>query len=153
MDSPNLTRWADERLAWRSLSHNVSTMSPLRLANQGIGRICCGDFEIVDMAVYIERDRLSAQPCYGRPMLSRLHWGVLVHYRCEFGSDLRFDSRCFFPCVGRLKRVLCACSEKNVCGYYGPSPLCISCVYRLLASMAVVFRESSNLPRSCVAFF
>ena len=49
-----------------------------------------------------------------------------------------------FSCVGRLRRVLCACSEKGVCRQYGPSPLCISCIYQLLASMAVLFRESST---------
>ena len=31
------------------------------------------------------------------------------------------------PCVGRLKRVLCACSEKGVCRQYRPSPFCITC--------------------------
>ena len=35
LDSPTLTRLAEDRLAWRSLSHNVSTMSPLRLPSQG----------------------------------------------------------------------------------------------------------------------
>ena len=34
MDSPTLTRRAEDRLAWRSLSHIVSTMSPLRLSTQ-----------------------------------------------------------------------------------------------------------------------
>ena len=47
--------------------------------------------------------------------------------------------------VGRLRRVICACSEKGVCRQYEPSPLCTSCIYRLLASMAVLFRESSTL--------
>ena len=57
-------------------------------------------------------------------------------------SDLIVD---IFFCVGRLRRVLCACSEKGVCRQYGPSPLCMSCIYRLLASMVVLFRESSTL--------
>ena len=42
LDTPNLTRWAEERLAWRSLLLNVSTMSPLHLPSQGISLICFG---------------------------------------------------------------------------------------------------------------
>ena len=57
-------------------------------------------------------------------------------------SDLIGD---VFSCVGRLRRVLFACSEKGVCRQYRPSPLCISCIYRLLTSMAVLFQESSTL--------
>ena len=34
LDSPNLTRLAEDRPAWRSLSHDVSIMSPLRLHSQ-----------------------------------------------------------------------------------------------------------------------
>ena len=36
LDSPTMTRLAEDRPAWRSLSYNVSTMSPLRLPSQGI---------------------------------------------------------------------------------------------------------------------
>ena len=35
IDSPTLTRLAEDRPAWRSLSFDVSTMSPLRLHSQG----------------------------------------------------------------------------------------------------------------------
>ena len=41
---------------------------------------------------------MSLQLCYGRPFLSRPHREVLVHCRCELGSALRFDSRCFLLC-------------------------------------------------------
>ena len=51
-------------------------------------------------------------------------------------SDLKAD---VFSCVDRLKRVLFACSEKGVCRQYRPSPLCKSCIYRLLSSMAALF--------------
>ena len=70
----------------------------------------------------------------------------LVHCRLElfFSSDFRFDRRCFHLC-GRLKRVLFAFSEKGVCRQYRPSPLCISCIYQLLASMALLIQESSTL--------
>ena len=52
-----------------------------------------------------------------------------------------------FSRVGRLKRVLFACSEKGMCRQHRsrPSPLCTSCIYRLLASRAVLFQESSTL--------
>ena len=50
-----------------------------------------------------------------------------------------------FFCMGRLRRVLFACSEKGLCRQYRPSPLCISCICRLSASMAVPFQESSTL--------
>ena len=58
-----------------------------------------------------------------------------------------------FSCVGRLKRVLFPCSEKGVCRQYRPFPLCISCIYRLLASMAVLFQESSKLLCGLRCFF
>ena len=35
LDSPTLTRLAEDRPAWRSLSYDVSIMSPLRLHSQG----------------------------------------------------------------------------------------------------------------------
>ena len=50
-----------------------------------------------------------------------------------------------FSCVGKSRRVLFACSEKGVCRQYRPSPLCISCIYWLLVSMAVLFQESATL--------
>ena len=74
-----------------------------------------------------------------------VHCG-LVHCRLELFflriSDLKGDVS---SCVGRLKRVLFACPEKGLCRQYRPSPLCTSCIYRLLASMAVLFQESSTL--------
>ena len=74
-----------------------------------------------------------------------VHCG-LVHCRLELFflriSDLKGDVS---TCVGRLKRVLFACSEKGVSRQYRPSPLCISSIYRLLASLAVLFQESSTL--------
>ena len=57
-------------------------------------------------------------------------------------SDLKGDVS---SCVGRLKIVLFACSEKGGCSQYRTSPLCTSCIYRLLACMAVLFQESSTL--------
>ena len=36
LDSATLARWTDDRLAWRSLSYNVSTMSPLRVSVKGL---------------------------------------------------------------------------------------------------------------------
>ena len=88
--------------------------------------------------------QLHLHACYGRAfLLSRPHQEVLVHCRCELVSGLRD----VLSCVGRLSmsRVLCACSEKGVCRQCRPSPLCISRIYRLLASMAVLFQESSTL--------
>ena len=89
--------------------------------------------------------QLSLQAYYGRPfLLSRLHREVSLHCRCKLVSVSDFKGD-VFSCVGRLRRVLCACSEKGVCRQYRPSPLCISCIYLLLASMAVLFQESSAL--------
>ena len=65
----------------------------------------------------------------------------LVLLRILF-SDLKGD---VFSCVGRLKIVLFACSEKGGCRQYRPSPMCTSCIYRLLACMAVPFQGSSKL--------
>ena len=63
-----------------------------------------------------------------------------------FSADFRFERRCFLLCGQIEKRtVLFACSEKGVCRQYRPSPLCTSCIYRLLASMSVLFQESSTL--------
>ena len=59
----------------------------------------------------------------------------LFFLRMSF-PDLKGD---VFPCVGRLKRVLFACSEKEGCRQYRPSHSCTSCIYRLLACMAVLF--------------
>ena len=50
-----------------------------------------------------------------------------------------------FSCLGRLRGVLCACSEKGLRRQYEPSPLCISCIYRFFASMAMLFRESFHV--------
>ena len=85
-------------------------------------------------------------------ILVRPLWEVLMHcglVQCRLElifflriSDLIGD---VFSCASRLKRVLFACSEKGVCRQYRPSPLCTSCIYRLLASMAVLFQESSTL--------
>ena len=86
--------------------------------------------------------RLGALPLGALPL------GALRLDALPFGafflriSDLIGD---VFSCVGRLKRVLFACSEKGVCRQYRPSPLCASCIYWLLASMAVLFQESSTL--------
>ena len=65
----------------------------------------------------------------------------LFFLRISF-SDLKGDVS---SCVGRFKRVLFACSEKGGCRQYRPSPLCTSCIYRLLACMALLFQESSTL--------
>ena len=68
-----------------------------------------------------------------------VHCGLELFFRI---SDLKGD---VFSDVGRLKRVLFACSEKGVCRQYRPSPLCTSCIYRLLPSTAVLSQESSTL--------
>ena len=71
-----------------------------------------------------------------------------MHWRCELVGLLVWVSDLIigiFSCMGRLRRLLCACLEKGMCRQHGPSPLCISCIYQLLASMAVLFRESSTL--------
>ena len=73
-----------------------------------------------------------------------VHCG-LVHCRLELFFLRISDSIDVFSCVGRLKRVLFASSEKGVCRQYRPSPWCIRCIYRLLASMALLFQESSTL--------
>ena len=57
-------------------------------------------------------------------------------------SDLIAD---VFSCVGRWKIVLFSCLGKGGCRQYRPSLLCISCIYRLLACMAVPFQGSSTL--------
>ena len=55
---------------------------------------------------------------------------VLVHCRLKIFflriSDFKGDVS---SCVGRLKSVLFAWSEKGVCRQYRPSPLCASCIY------------------------
>ena len=57
-------------------------------------------------------------------------------------SDLKAD---VFSCVGRWKIVLFSCLGKGGCRQYRPSPMCTSCIYRLLACMAVPFQGSSTL--------
>ena len=82
---------------------------------------------------------------YCRLVHCRLVHCGLVHSRKLFFlriSDLIGDVS---SCMGRLKRVLFACSEKGVSRQYRSSPLCTSCIYQLLASMAVLFQESSTL--------
>ena len=83
-----------------------------------------------------------------RPLQGFLVHCGLVHCRLKLFflrisfSDLKVDVS---SCVGRLERVLLACLEKVGCRQYRPSPLCTSCIYRLLACMAVLFQESSTL--------
>ena len=52
-------------------------------------------------------------------------------------SDLKDVS----SCVGRLKRVLFACSEKGVCRQHRSSPLCTSCIYRLCTTEKAYIEE------------
>ena len=52
-------------------------------------------------------------------------------------SDLKAD---VFSCVGRWKILLFSCSMKGGCRQYRPSPMCTSCIYGLLACMAVVLK-------------
>ena len=89
---------------------------------------------------------MPLQACYGRPFWSLIFARSWCTAAWSFFflqiSDLIGD---VFSCVGRLKRVLFACSEKGVCRQYKPTPLCISCIYRSLASMALIFQESSTL--------
>ena len=98
--------------------------------------------------------QLPLQARYGRPFFiepsSSGDLGALQLRACFKVSDLIGD---VFSCVGRLRRVLCACSEKGMCRQYRPSPLCIRCIYRLLASMAVLFQESSTLVCGLRCFF
>ena len=102
-----------------------------------------------EIAVWPERERVGVGARLSCSILLHPLREVLMHsVHCRFElfflriSDLIGD---VFSCVGRLKRVFFACSGKGVCRQYRPSPLCISCIYRLLASMAVLFQESSTL--------
>ena len=72
----------------------------------------------------------------------------LVLLRILF-SDLKAD---VFSCVGRWKIVLFSCLGKGGCRQYRPSPMCTSCIYRLLACMAVPFQGSSTLLYSLCSF-
>ena len=90
-----------------------------------------------DLLTFFRAQTLLLQFCFGRPFYSR----PLRRSWCT--ADASFLVRVsdfivgIFSCVDRLRRVLCACSEKGVCRQYGLSPLCISCIYQLLASMAM----------------
>ena len=93
---------------------------------------------------------------FARPHQVFVHCGLvrcrlkLILLRILF-SDLISD---VFSCVGWWKIVLFSCLGKGACRQYRPSPMCTSCIYRLLACMAVPFQGFSTLLYIvCVVFF
>ena len=101
---------------------------------------------------------ISSTGLFQPDIFARPHQEVLVHcrlvhcdlVRCRLKllllrilfSELKAD---VFSCVGRWKIVLFVCLEKGGCRQYRPSPMCTSCIYRLLVCMVVPFQGSSTL--------
>ena len=109
-------------------------------------------FQYIDLLTFFclyrpvaaEHFRPSSSGGLGALPLGALRLGALP-LEAFFSSDFifRFERRCFLLC-GQVEKSSLRLFREGGCRQYKPSSLCTSCIYRLLACMAVLFQESST---------
>ena len=89
-----------------------------------------------DLLTYLMHNYHPLQICFGRPAIVLL--GMSLCTNAVSLVRILGLIRSVFSCVGRLRIVLGVCYEKVGRRQGAHSPLCISCICQLFASMAII---------------